>query len=299
MSSTKAALNPPGRPAALDFWALTKPRIMALILTTGFMTILLAADGLPPFPLLLAAVLGTALASASANTFNMYFDRDIDAIMSRTRSRPLPAGRVEPAHAFVFGVVLGIASFVLLSTAVNLLSAVLAVSGILFYVLVYTLGLKRRTPQNIVIGGAAGAVPPLIGWAAVTGTVEWPAILLFAIIFFVDAAPFLGPGAAKERGLRPGRRAHDARGAGRGGNPPPDLPVHAAAAAAHRRPVLDRHVGLAVPCGRQRVGADVRAGRRGSCCRPSRAAAARDLFKFSNYYLALLFTAVVLDRLIL
>src|SRR5690606_10419178 len=183
MSSVRTATSPMGRPLARDFWALTKPRIMALILTTGFMTILLAADGLPPFPLLLAAVLGTALASASANTLNMYFDRDIDAIMTRTRSRPLPAGRVEPAHAFVFGVVLGIASFVLLSTAVNLLSAVLAVAGILFYVLVYTLGLKRRTPQNIVIGGAAGAVPPLIGWAAVTGTVEWPAILLFAIIF--------------------------------------------------------------------------------------------------------------------
>src|SRR5690606_5894114 len=130
-----------------------------------------------------ATVLGTALASASANAFNMYFDRDIDAIMTRTKSRPLPAGRLEPVNALVFAIALGLASFAVLATWVNLPSALLALSGILYYVFVYTLGLKRRTPQNIVIGGAAGSVPPLISWAAVTGTVEWPAILLFLIIF--------------------------------------------------------------------------------------------------------------------
>ncbi|MFS8542878.1 MAG: heme o synthase [Limnochordales bacterium] len=298
MSSVRTATSPMGRPLARDFWALTKPRIMALILTTGFMTILLAADGLPPFPLLLAAVLGTALASASANTLNMYFDRDIDAIMTRTRSRPLPAGRVEPAHAFVFGVVLGIASFVLLSTAVNLLSAVLAVAGILFYVLVYTLGLKRRTPQNIVIGGAAGAVPPLIGWAAVTGTVEWPAILLFAIIFLWTPPHFWALALLKnEDYVRAGV---------------PMMPVVRGEEETRRQIFLYTLLLLPPTVGLYLTGTSgwlfLVAGsalgltfvwKAWVLLRDKSAAAARELFKFSNYYLGLLFTAVVLDRLIL
>jgi protoheme IX farnesyltransferase len=144
----------------------------------------MAAHGLPRWDLLVATVIGGWLAAAGANAINCWFDRDIDADMGRTRSRPLPAGRVDPAHAFTFGVVLALASFLLLSITVNLLAASLTMAAFLFYVLVYTMWLKRSSMQNIVIGGAAGAIPPLVGWAAVDGRLSLTALFLFAVIFY-------------------------------------------------------------------------------------------------------------------
>ena len=179
----QAATNPSVRRSAHDFLALTKPTIMLLVLVTGFLTLFVIPDASPSIGLVISTVVGTALASGSANALNMYFDRDIDQIMKRTRTRPIPAGKVTPKEALVFGIVLGVVSVVLLWTTANALSALIALAGILFYVFVYTLFLKRRTPQNIVIGGAAGSVAPLIAWAAVTGTVDLPAWLLFLVVF--------------------------------------------------------------------------------------------------------------------
>jgi heme o synthase len=170
--------------SARAYFLLTKPRIIELLLVTTVPTMFIAARGVPSPWLMAATLFGGSLSAASANVLNCYLDRDIDALMRRTARRPLPAHRVDPADALRFGLVLGVAGFVWLWAAVNLLSAVLATSAILFYVFVYTLGLKRRSTQNIVIGGAAGAVPVLVGWSAVTGRVDLPALVLFAIIFY-------------------------------------------------------------------------------------------------------------------
>jgi heme o synthase len=172
------------RQSATAYFLLTKPRIIELLLVTTVPTMFIAARGVPSPWLMAATLFGGALSAASANVLNCYLDRDIDALMRRTARRPLPAQRVDPADALRFGLVLGVAGFVWLWTFVNLLSAVLATSAILFYVFVYTIGLKRRSTQNIVIGGAAGAVPVLVGWSAVTGRVDLPALVLFAIIFY-------------------------------------------------------------------------------------------------------------------
>ncbi len=169
---------------ALAYFALTKPRIIELLLVTTVPSMVVAARGWPPTSLVLFTVLGGALAAGGANAINCYIDRDIDRVMHRTKKRPLPAHRIEPTRALVFGCVLGAIAFALLWTMVNLAAALLSIGALLFYVFVYTLGLKRSTPQNIVIGGAAGAVPALVGWAAVTGTVEAPALALFGIIFY-------------------------------------------------------------------------------------------------------------------
>src|SRR6266567_2744601 len=163
---------------------LMKPHVTVLLLGTTAAAMAIAAGGLPPLGRMLATLLGGAMAAGSANCINCYIDRDIDQIMGRTQRRSLPSGRVEPRQALVFGILLGAGSFIILTAFVNLLSAVLACSGILFYVFVYTMWLKRSTVQNIVIGGAAGAVPVLVGWAAITNNLSLPAIWLFAIIFF-------------------------------------------------------------------------------------------------------------------
>jgi heme o synthase len=163
---------------------LTKPRIIELLLVTTVPSMVVAARGMPSLRLILSTLVGGALAAGGANAINCYIDRDIDRVMHRTRKRPLPAHKIEPRNAMAFGIALGVIAFVFLAVAVNVLSAVLAVGALLFYVFVYTLALKRSTPQNIVIGGAAGAVPALVGWSAVTGTVEAPAIALFFIIFY-------------------------------------------------------------------------------------------------------------------
>jgi protoheme IX farnesyltransferase len=175
--------RPSLRDTVTAYYRLTKPRIVLLLLITTVPAMLLAAEGLPSPWLILATLAGGALAAGSANAINMYLDRDIDAIMRRTRKRPLPAQAITPEHALRFGFVLGAIAFYFLAVAVNVLAAVLALSAIAFYVFVYTMWLKRTTAQNIVIGGAAGAVPALVGWAAVTGGLAWPAIVLFAIVF--------------------------------------------------------------------------------------------------------------------
>jgi len=163
--------------------ALTKPRIVELLLVTTLPTMVVAERGVPPVGLMAATLAGGALAAGGANAINMFVDRDIDRLMHRTRNRPLVTGAVTPRSALTFAVSLEVLAFVELWLLVNLLSAVLAVSATAFYVFVYTLWLKRRSTQNIVIGGAAGAVPVLVGWAAVTGTLSWPPVVLFAIIF--------------------------------------------------------------------------------------------------------------------
>jgi protoheme IX farnesyltransferase len=168
-----------------DYVTLTKPRIMSLLLITGAGGMFVGADGMPPLPDLGAMLAGLALACGGASALNHVLDRDIDRLMGkRTRSRPVATGRVPAARALEFGLVLSALSFVLLGSTLNVLTAVLALVGNLFYVLVYTRWLKRSTPQNIVIGGAAGAIPPLVGWAAATGNVTLPALALFAIVFF-------------------------------------------------------------------------------------------------------------------
>jgi protoheme IX farnesyltransferase len=163
--------------------ALTKPRIIELLLITTLPTMIVAQRGLPPIWLMAATLLGGALAAGGANAINMVIDRDIDKLMHRTRKRPLVTGAVTPRNALVFAIALEVVAFVELWAWVNLLSAALAVSATLFYVFVYTLWLKRTSSQNIVIGGAAGAVPVLVGWAAVTDSLAWTPVVLFAIIF--------------------------------------------------------------------------------------------------------------------
>jgi heme o synthase len=167
-----------------DYLSLTKPRIMTLLLLTGAAGMFVGAEGAPPLDLFLVTMVGLALACGGASALNHVLDRDIDRLMgSRTRNRPVASGRVTPAQALEFGLVLSALSFALLASAVNLLTAVLALVGNVFYVVVYTRWLKRSTPQNIVIGGAAGAVPPVVGYAAATGSLGLPALWLFLIVF--------------------------------------------------------------------------------------------------------------------
>ena len=182
---------PPGRRSARlvarSLLTMTKPRIIVELLVTTVPAMLLARRGVPAVALIAVTVLGGTLAAGCANTINCYIDRDIDALMRRTSRRPLAKGAsaaIRPAEALVFGILLGVASTLLLGILVNWLAAALADAAILFYIFVYTLGLKRRTASNIVIGGAAGCFPVLVGWAAVTGRVSLPAIVLFAVIFF-------------------------------------------------------------------------------------------------------------------
>jgi heme o synthase len=165
------------------YLALTKPRIIELLLVTTVPTMVLAARGVPRPGLVAATLAGGALAAGSANTLNCYLDRDIDVLMHRTRRRPLVTGEVTARSALVFGVVLGVVAVAVLWGLVNLLAAALALAAILFYVVVYTMVLKRRTAQNIVWGGAAGCMPVLIGWSAVTGGLAWAPVVLFGVIF--------------------------------------------------------------------------------------------------------------------
>ncbi|MEN9749222.1 MAG: hypothetical protein RL149_300 [Actinomycetota bacterium] len=168
---------------AKAYLALTKPRVIELLLITTVPTMILAQKGMPELWLILATLLGGALSAGSANAFNCYLDADIDQLMGRTAKRPLVTGELSKTEAFVFAWIIGIASVLWLGFVVNWLAAILSLSAILFYVFVYTLVLKRRTPQNIVWGGAAGAMPVLIGWAAVTGDLSMAAWMLFLVIF--------------------------------------------------------------------------------------------------------------------
>jgi protoheme IX farnesyltransferase len=173
----------PARSAELSDWiALLKPRVMTLVVFTGLIGLLIAPGHLHPV-LSFTAVLCIAVAAGACGAINMWYDRDIDAVMRRTRDRPIPAGRIEPGAALGYGVTLAAGSVIVMGLAVNIAAASILALSIAFYVFVYTMWLKRRTPQNIVIGGAAGAFPPLIGWAAVTGSVDLVPLLLFAIVF--------------------------------------------------------------------------------------------------------------------
>jgi protoheme IX farnesyltransferase len=181
-----AAANPnaaAGLSSAGDWFALLKPRVMTLVVFTGWIGLLVAPGNLHPV-LAFAAILSIAVGAGAAGAINMWYDRDIDLVMRRTRNRPIPAGRIAAGEALAFGIVLAVASVVLMGLATNVMAAVALAASIGFYVFIYTMWLKRSTPQNIVIGGAAGAFPPVIGWIAVTGHLALMPVLMFAIIFF-------------------------------------------------------------------------------------------------------------------
>ena len=183
MEASRAALPATGvRQIAGDYFELTKPKVQLLLLLTTITTMYVAGD--PSIGLVAVAVIGGFLSAGGAGAFNHWYDRDIDQAMARTANRPIPAGRISSRSALVYAFGLQIASFVILTVGANLLAAFLALTGFVWYTVVYTMWLKRRSPQNIVIGGAAGAVPPLVGWAAVTGSVAPAALYLFAIVFY-------------------------------------------------------------------------------------------------------------------
>ncbi|MBB4634836.1 heme o synthase [Longimicrobium terrae] len=167
-----------------DYVTLTKPRIISLLLVTTVAPMLIALGRMPSWSSVMWTMLGGYLMAGGANAINMFIDRDIDAHMPRTKLRPIPSGRMSPAHVLAFGITLGAAAFAVFALFVNLLSGVLAMSGLLYYVFIYTRWLKRTSPQNIVVGGAAGAFPPLVGWAAATGQISLTAVYMFLIVFF-------------------------------------------------------------------------------------------------------------------
>jgi protoheme IX farnesyltransferase len=293
----------PARPAmwrdvVRSYVALTKPRIVELLLITTIPAMILAAKGFPPIMLVVWTLVGGSLAAGSANAINCYLDRDIDVLMTRTRRRPLPADEVEPVNAVVFGIVLGAISFAVLAYFVNLLAAFLALVAIAFYVVVYTMLLKRTTPQNIVIGGAAGALPPVIGWVAVTGRIELPALLLFAIVFYWTPPHFWA------LALRITKDYAAAR--------VPMLPVVSGVAETARQILLYTvllvavtlmlwavgrmgaiYLGAAVVLGAAFLWQAIRLWRDGTTVRAVR------LYKFSITYLTLLFLAIAVDALVL
>lgn len=282
---------------ARDYFRVTKPGIMLLLLTTTLGGMLVAAQGWPGATLVALTLLGGALASGGASALNCYFDRDVDQLMARTRKRPIPTGDLSAVQVRGFALILSVLAVALLAAWVNPLAAMLAVGGHLFYITVYTLWLKRRTPQNIVIGGAAGSFPPLVGWAAVTGSLALPALLIAAIIFYWTPPHFWSLALLK---------ANDYRRAGI-----PMLPV------THGEPVTRRSILLyalllvavtvlvvpaggagwlylvfAIVLGGYFVALAARMWSEGS------SRLAWRLFKYSNYYLALLLAVLVLDRVL-
>jgi protoheme IX farnesyltransferase len=276
---------------------LTKPRIVELLLITTIPSMILAERGMPSVWVIAATLIGGTLSAAGANAVNQYLDRDIDRIMTRTRRRPLPANLIRPGNAVAFGVILGLGGFAWLWLTVNLLAAALAAAAFLFYVFVYTMWLKRSSPQNIVIGGAAGAAPALVGWAAVTGRVGLPAVVLFAVVFLWTPPHFWA------LALRY-RRDYAAAGI-------PMLPVVAGRTAAVRHIVGYSLVLVAVslvlwPVARTGVlypacalvlGA-VFVARALRLRRSGTTAAAMSLFRYSVVYLGLLFVSVGVDTLL-
>jgi protoheme IX farnesyltransferase len=280
-----------------DYVALTKPGIMTLLLTTTLCAMLIAARGIPPFWLVAVTMLGGVLAAGGANALNCFIDRDIDAQMARTRHRAIAAGRVSPDAALAFGLTLSIASVLVLGVIVNWTAAALALAGNLFYVFVYTKWLKRSTPYNIVIGGAAGAAPPLVGWAAVTGDLAPLAWGLFAIIFAWTPPHFWALALLKQGDYT---RASV-----------PMLPV-VSGEAETRRQIVIYTVGLALLCvaltplGLGWIYLTVALILNGIFVwfairlyfRPSKRVA-RQMFFFSLWYLALLFAAAVIDRIVI
>jgi protoheme IX farnesyltransferase len=276
---------------------LAKPRIIELLLITTVPAMVLADRGVPSLWLIAATLIGGTLTAGGANAANQYLERDIDQVMTRTRRRPLPAHRVRPERALAFAVAIEAAGVAWLAVTVNVLAAALALSAALFYVFVYTVWLKRRSSQNIVIGGAAGAVPVLVGWAAVTGRVGWPALVMFVLVFLWTPPHFWALSMRYER---------DYAAAG-----VPMLPVVAGREATARQIVIYAwlvvacslallavgHLGLvyglaAVVLGALFVQRALALRARGTV------AAAMSLFRYSNVYLALLFVAVAVDTVV-
>jgi protoheme IX farnesyltransferase len=279
------------------YYQLTKPRIVLLLLITTVPSMILAAEGVPSLWLILATLIGGTMSAGGANAINQYIDRDIDELMARTRRRPLPAHAIPPRNALLFGIGLGIAGFVWLAATVNLLAALLSAAALAFYLFVYTLWLKRSSPQNIVIGGAAGAAPALVGWAAVTGRVEWPAVVLFMIVFLWTPPHFWA------LSLRY-RRDYQAAGV-------PMLPVVAGVEATTRSILLYSVIlvggtlvlwpvaltGPIYPAAAVLLGVVFVARARHLRAKQS-PKAAMGLFRYSIAYLALLFGAVALDTIV-
>jgi heme o synthase len=277
---------------------LTKPRIVGLLVVTTVPAMMLADNGFPSLWLILATVGGGSIVAGGANAMNMYFDRDIDQLMLRTQDRPVPAGQIEPEKAALFGLVLATAGFFFMQWSVNLLAAALTLGAFAFYVLIYTLILKRMTPLNIVIGGAAGAMPPVIGWAAVTGEIAAPALIMFAIVTLWTPPHFWALSL---------NYSSDYQRAG-----VPMLPV-VAGPDETRRQILLYSGALVVTSVLLAVWSD--AGLLYLCAaallgagflyfayrlfRVSSARAAADLFRYSIAYLALLFGAIAVDALVM
>jgi protoheme IX farnesyltransferase len=299
----RAATGEPGGVATaatgrlVAYLKLTKPRIVELLLITTVPSMILAEHGIPSAWVIAATLIGGTLSAAGANAVNQYLDRDIDAIMTRTRRRPLPAHVIAPGNAVAFGVLLGVGGFLWLWATVNLLAAALAAAAFLFYVFVYTMWLKRSSPQNIVIGGAAGAAPALVGWAAVTGRVGLPAVVLFAIVF-VWTPPHFWALALRYQ------RDYEAAGV-------PMLPVVAGRATAVRHIVAYSLILVAVslvlwPVARTGVLYPICALTLGGVFmaralrlrRSGSTAAAMSLFRYSVVYLGLLFVSVGVDTLL-
>ena len=278
------------------YLGLMKPHVTVLLLGTTLAA--MAVAGLPSLPVVLATLLGGAMAAGSANAINCYWDRDIDQVMSRKRSRALPSHQVGEKQALVFGISLGVASFVVMSLVVNVLAALLALAAIGFYVGVYTMWLKRRTPQNIVIGGAAGAVPVLVGWAASTGRVGLPALCMFLIIFLWTPPHFWALSLAL-------RKDYERAGV-------PMLPVVRGEAETHRQIILytvlllvascvlvtTHAVGMVYLVSAILLGGGLLALAIQLACEKT-LVSARRVFWFSNYYLALLFAVMVVDHLLM
>jgi heme o synthase len=275
--------------------SLMKPHVTVLLLGTTLAAMAVAVGGMPSLGLTVATLLGGAMAAGSANAINCYWDRDIDRIMGRTRTRALPAGRVPDTHALIFGLCLGVASFTILTVFVNLLSALLAVSAILFYVCIYTMWLKRTTTQNIVIGGAAGAVPVLVGWAAVTHSLAPAALWMFVIIFMWTPPHFWALSLVL-------RKDYERAGV-------PMLPVVKGERETHIQILLYTVVLIACTLALFAIHAmgyiylasslALGAGLLFYAIRLVRTQTLRDahkMFWFSNYYLALIFAAMVVDR---
>ncbi|WP_025318400.1 heme o synthase [Granulibacter bethesdensis] len=183
VSSLPLSAQMPGMASAADWVTLLKPRVMSLVVFTGLIGMLVAPGSLHPV-LGAIAILCIAVATGASGAINMWYDRDIDAVMRRTKNRPIPAGRIEPGEALGYGIVLAVGSVLVMWLATNVVAAAVLAFAIFFYSVIYTMWLKRSTPQNIVIGGAAGAFPPVIGWAAVTGTIDLMPVMMFAIVFF-------------------------------------------------------------------------------------------------------------------
>ena len=295
VASEQASAN--WRVVLSSYIGLMKPHVTVLLLGTTLAAMALAGQGLPPVSVTLGTLLGGLFAAGSANAINCYWDRDIDKLMSRTKSRALPAGRITDLHALIFGVALGVLSFFILGISANWLAAALAASAILFYVCVYTMWLKRTTTQNIVIGGAAGAVPVLVGWAAATGSLAWPAFWMFVIVFMWTPPHFWALSLVLKK---------DYARAG-----VPMLPVIKGESATYRQIVLYSvvlaasslalffigalgyiYLAVALLTGGGLVVLAVR------LMRIRTLKEARTVFWFSNYYLALLFAAMVIDHIL-